>query len=267
MKSRRKIAIVGGTGGMGQVLVKELKPYADIIIISRSIEKAKQFSNKFGVQGGTLKDCNNADIIFVSVPINSTYETCQKLFQIVKPGSLIIDISAVKTHLKKLETELPDHISYISMHPLFGPDGSFKDYNVILVPIKENNWLSELQELLDNLGAITSITTIEKHDFFMSKIQVAHHFMYLILASYLSDTPIPPSFFTRSFKKTLANFQGIEKNLNAILEIQQANPYGKKTRTEIKSLVEKFISLNEAEINELMQQIKAFKKDYIIKNE
>ncbi len=267
MTKKRQIAIIGGTGGMGQVFAKQLKSHADILIISRSLEKANRFAEKIGVQGGTLQDCSTADIVIVSVPIEHTYQTCINLFPIVKSNSLIIDISAVKTHLKKILDQIPNNISYISMHPLFGPEGSFKDYNVILVPIKDDSWLPEIKALLSKLGSLVSTITAEEHDFIMSKIQVAHHFVHLLLAAYLSESSIPPKFFTRSFKKTLSNFQGIEANLKAILEIQESNPHAEKTRTEIAALVDTLITIDKEKLSQLTQKIQIFKQHYLEKKE
>lgn len=269
MTKQWEIAIVGGTGGMGQLFAKELKPFADVIIISRSLEKAEKVSKKIGVRGGLLKDCSAADIIVVSVPIESTYNYCLKLLQIMKPGSLLIDISAVKAFIDELKNKIPNHLSYISMHPLFGPEGSFRDFNVILIPIKdENNWLSIIEELLHKLGSTTAVAAPAEHDLIMSKIQVAHHFIYLLLAVYMNDTQISPNFFTRSFRKTLKSFEGIEKNLKAVLEVQKANPHAKTTRKELLSLVEKLISLDdEQKLQELQNKIESFKKNYLQKRE
>ena len=88
-----EIAIVGGTGGMGKVFAKELKTYTQVTIISRSLEKVKRISETLGVQGGVLKDCQSADITIVSVPIENTFETCQKLLNILKPA-LVNDLIA-----------------------------------------------------------------------------------------------------------------------------------------------------------------------------
>ena len=268
MTKRWEIAIVGGTGGMGQIFAKELKPFADVIIISRSLEKAQLFSKKLGVRGGLLKDCKTADIIIISVPIENTIETCQNLFPLAKSGSLLMDLSAVKDFLKTLKPKIPPHLSYISLHPLFGPAGTFQDYNVVILPIKADNWLPHIQDLLKNLGAQTIISTIEEHDFIMSKTQVAHHFIYLMLAAFFSETEITPEFFTRSFRKTLENFSGIEKNLPAILEIQRHNPHANVTRQEFANLIQAFIELDDdTKITELLSKIKAFKKTYLGENE
>lgn len=262
------IAIVGGTGGMGQVLVRELKPYANITIISRDLRKADQLSKKFGVQGGILNDCNTADIIIVSVPVENTPEICYKLFTISKTGSLIIDISAVKNFLLDLKPHIPQHISYISMHPLFGPEGSFRDHNVVLIPIKDNNWLNLIESLLHKLGSHIVTTSPEEHDFIMSKIQVAHHAIYLLLACYLNDWETSAKFFTRSFIKTLKNFKGIEKNLNVILEIQKFNPFANSTREELLLTLKTLLSLeNEAEISNLLGKLSKFKTHFIEKIE
>lgn len=268
MVKRWKIAIIGGTGGMGQILARDLKPFGDIIIISRSLEKATQISEELGVHGGVLNDCKTADIIIISVPFDNILETCQNVFKIAKSGSLIIDISAIKSVLEQISPEIPPHLSYISMHPLFGPEGAFSGNNVLLVPVKGDNWLPLLQKLLRDLKATTTIVTAEEHDLIMSKIQVAHHFMYLILVGYLSQDQIPPNFYTRSFRKTLQNFQAIEKNLNVILEIQKHNPHAEEIRNEIVAFMEQFISLDqESKIQDLLQRIDAFKNTFLSKNE
>ncbi|MDD1777607.1 MAG: prephenate dehydrogenase/arogenate dehydrogenase family protein [Candidatus Helarchaeota archaeon] len=265
MPNRWEIAIVGGTGAMGQILTKELKPFGEIIIISRSLEKATSFSKKFGVRAGILSNCNTADIIIVSVPIENTAQTCRDLFKIAKAGALIIDIAAVKRFLEEIKSEIPTHISYISMHPLFGPEGSFSENNVLLVPVKSDNWLPLIQKMLKKLKSTTTVITSHEHDSIMSKLQVAHHFIYLILASYLGQHPISPNFYTRSFKRTLQTFIGIEKDMNAILEIQKENPHAELTRKEISSLMEHFTSLDTSKIQELLSQIDAFKKEYLNK--
>jgi len=268
MIKRWEIAIIGGTGGMGQILAKELKTFANIVIISRSPEKAAQISKKLGVHSGILNNCKTADIIIVSVPLDKILETCQEVFKIAKPGSLITDIAAVKSFLDQLSPEIPAHLSYISMHPLFGPDGSFSDNNVLLIPVKGDKWLPILQKLLENLKATTTIVTVEEHDLLMSKIQVAHHFMYLVLAAYLGQEPIPPNFYTRSFRKTLQNFQGIIKNLTVILDIQKNNPQAEETRKELAALMEQFITLNQnSKIQDLLNRIDAFTKTFLNKKE
>jgi NAD dependent epimerase/dehydratase family enzyme len=61
MPKRWEIAIVGGTGAMGQILTKELKPSGEIVIISRSLEKATKASENFRVRAGILSNCNTAD--------------------------------------------------------------------------------------------------------------------------------------------------------------------------------------------------------------
>ena len=265
MPKRWEIAIVGGTGGMGQILTKELKPFGEIIIISRSLEKATKFAEMLGVRSGILSNSNTADIIIVSVPIENIPQICREIFTIAKPGALIIDIAAVKSFLEEIKPEIPSHLSYISMHPLFGPEGSFLENNVLLVPIKADKWLPIIQKLLKALKSTTTVITSQENDLIMSKLQVAHHFIYLILASYLGQHPIPPNFFTRSFKKTLQSFMGIEKNLTTILDIQMENPHAELTRKEINSLMEHFTSLDASKIQELLSRIDAFKKEYLNK--
>ncbi|MHA1312049.1 MAG: prephenate dehydrogenase/arogenate dehydrogenase family protein [Candidatus Helarchaeota archaeon] len=237
-----KLIIIGGTGGMGQLITNTFKDELDIYIYSRDPSKARKFASELGVNPAVKQDIYNADIIIVSVPISQTLKTCSEIAPLMKPNSLLIDISSVKTGIVDKLT-VPDKIEYISMHPLFGPLGSFNDQNVILIPVKTDKWIDYVINLLEKHGSTVSTLSFQEHDRIMSNVQVIHHFSYLCLGVFLSLNPVQPQFFTRSYKKTIDSFKNYQNNLSIMLDIQKLNPYSKSIRQKFSDLVSELAQL------------------------
>ena len=249
-----KIAIIGGTGGMGRIFVKNLQDITKIMICSRNLEKAKLAAKELGenIESGLLSDCQDADIVFVSVPIKNVLENCARVVKIMKPGSLLIDLSSVKSALVD-KLEIPKSIEYISAHCLFGPHGNFSGENIILIPVKGKSWLPKIKLLFEKLGSKLFITSLKDHDIMMSKIQALFHFTILCMVIAMAKSNIDPNFYTRSFKKMIPNLKNLQNNLDVIFEIQKYNPYSKKVKKFFAELVNGINDLNLNEFEKLIR--------------
>lgn len=252
-----KTVVIGGTGDMGKLICQTFREDLDIYISSRDINKAKKVAKELGVNYAKDNDFKDADIIVISVPINETLLNCEKIAPIMKNDSLLIEISSVKTGIVD-QLEIPPHIEYISIHPLFGPSGGFMDQNIILIPVKEEKWLNILKELFEKKGSRVSILDYKTHDKIMSNVQVIHHFSYLCLGVYLAQNPVSKEFFTRSYKKTIDSFKNYEDNLDIMTEIQKLNPYTKKVRNKFINLIEKLSKMDYDEFKRVI--FKSFSK-------
>ncbi|NHI92680.1 MAG: prephenate dehydrogenase/arogenate dehydrogenase family protein [Candidatus Lokiarchaeota archaeon] len=257
-----KIAIIGGTGGMGQIFIKEWRKIATILLCSRNLEKARKIAKEFN--GDVIPrlnyDINDADIVVVSVPIDKMLATCQECVINMKKGSLLMDLSSVKTGLVD-KLNIPPDLEFISCHPLFGPNGTLKDSNVVLIPIKNQIWLERIKKIFEDSGSIISIAGYKDHDEIMSKIQVMFHFANLCLMKAIAESKIEEKFYTRSFKMSRSVLLNFKKNLDVIFEIQKYNPFNKEAKEfyhkvvgELKDLTpeefEKEIKANFALIND-----------------
>ena len=225
------IAIIGGTGGMGRIFIEDWKEIATILVCSRNLEKAKKVAQEFKGQivPRLNHDIGDADIVIVSVPTNNMLKTCQESLINMKKGSLLMDLSSVKTGLID-RLEVPPEVEFISCHPLFGPNGTLKDANVILVPVKYDFWLDRLKKLFNDSGSIVTMTGYKDHDEIMSKIQVMFHFSNLCLVKAISDSNIEEKFLTRSYKLAEILFKNLKSNLEVIFEIQDQNPFNKEAK-------------------------------------
>ena len=226
-----KIAIIGGTGGMGQLFATELKQFGKILICSRSLAKAKKICQELDseFEPRLNEQIQDADIVIISVPTHMMLKTCQETFTKMKKGSLLMDLSSVKTGLVD-KLDVPSDVEYISCHPLFGPEGKLEGANVILTPIKQEKWLDKIKKMFSKVKSIISIMDFDEHDKVMSKIQVMFHFANLCLVDAVAESAIESKFYTRSFKMAQGLLGNFKNNLDVLFEIQEHNPYKEEAR-------------------------------------
>ncbi|NVM01082.1 MAG: prephenate dehydrogenase/arogenate dehydrogenase family protein [Candidatus Helarchaeota archaeon] len=250
-----KISIIGGTGGMGRIFVRSLKDITNVMICSRDLKKAKSVAKQIGenIESGLLEDCYNSDIVVVSVPLENIIEICSRVIKIMKKGSLLIDLSSVKSgFINKLE--IPDSIEYLSAHFLFGPQGDFSGENIILIPVKGKQWIPKIKYLFEKLGSNVFIISNSEHDIKMSKIQSLFHFTILCMVIAMAKSNIEPNFYTRSFKMMIPNIKNLLINLDVIFEIQKNNPFSQKQRKFFAELVNEISNLDHKEFEKLVRK-------------
>lgn len=108
-----KIAILGGTGKMGEGFACRWAPNHEIYIGSRNIEKAREAANNYIQTLDDKKRCNilgmdnksaaeNADIIVLAVPYDAAVELIKCLEPVLK-NQIIISIVVPMKKVKQLE--------------------------------------------------------------------------------------------------------------------------------------------------------------------
>jgi len=228
---------------MGRLFARMFQGKAKrIIACSRNPSKIKSMTKRMHIEYGGYERVGEADVAFVTVPTENTYEVCTKILKLMKKNSLLVDISSVKTGIvETIVKELPKNISYISIHPLFGPQiRQPRGENVLIIPAKANGWLSYLVQFCKDLGCNTTVTTIKKHDHAMAIVQVLHHLTYLSFIetfNKLAPEIEIEQIQTRSLRKTRAIITSLAKNLDAILTIQRTNPNAQSIRKEYAEVV------------------------------
>ncbi len=258
----RKIAIVGGTGKMGSLAAKLLKKDGfEITICSRKPALAKKVAERLGVAYNTLEGgVKEADIVLVSVPIETTYKVCKQAAKQMRNGALLIDIASVKTGIAdKLTKELPNHVKYLSLHPLFGPQApSLNKQNVVVIKSRMDSCSRKVVAYLKSKGAQVSFLSVDQHDRAMAIVQAMHHFAMLsflhTLSTQLSKFKEPEKLTTRSLRLTLKSIDNILKNLDSAASIQKNNPYAKEIRKTYLNLMTKLAKMDLKEISSKIKE-------------
>jgi prephenate dehydrogenase len=266
--SKSSIAIIGGTGKIGRVLVKLLQDSGGkIFICSRSLEKAEKTSRTLGVKAGDLNLIKTIDITFISVPIENTVEAAVEAAEKMEKG-LLIDVSSVKVGVAdKILPSIPSKLEYLSLHPLFGPRiKNFKGKNMIFIKLKEGELTKAMLEYLKWKGLNLIESSLEEHDEKMAAIQVMNHYAYICLAIGLekfASINDMVNFSTTFFKRTLKQLKRLSENINVVLDIQKRNAYAFKARKEFLNVVNSLQNMGEEEIKKVMESLAKFNKLYL----
>jgi prephenate dehydrogenase len=171
-KKPTTIGIIGGKGAMGKWFAKFFKKQGYKVLISDVKTKLtnKQLAEK-------------SDVIIFSVPIIKTPQVIKSVVPHVRPGTLLTDLTSIKTPAVKAMMKAPQNIEVIGMHPMFGPSTKIlKNQTIALCPARGKSWLPWLKNVLKNRGAKVKITTAQQHDKIMSIVQGLTHFSTIATA-------------------------------------------------------------------------------------
>lgn len=141
-----------------------------------------------GIKGyNNLREAiEDADIIFIAVPINKASSVVEEVSKHIARG-VIIDVSSLKKPVYSIMKSLPEDLKPISIHPLFGPTASgFKDEKIVLIPIRNSR---EEREIIEKImpGVKIIEATVEEHDKAMTYILSLTHLLSIAITNILKD--------------------------------------------------------------------------------
>ncbi|MFC1914189.1 prephenate dehydrogenase [Chloroflexota bacterium] len=185
-----KVAIIGGSGKMGRWFADFLlKDGKDVVISGRNQEKLNEAGKRLGVKTASNAEAvKEADIILLSVSIESFEEVAIEISPHINAEQTVIDITSIKespmaTMHKYLKTE-----RILGTHPLFGPGArGISNQNFVLTPTNEmeRGLAGKVQEYLEGKGARVTLMTPQEHDAMMTIILGLAHFIAIVSADTL----------------------------------------------------------------------------------
>ena len=186
-----RVAIIGGSGKMGQWLAKFLsKDGHEVIITGRNKAKLLEAKRQLDVETTTdnVEAVGKAEVIIISVPIDNFEEVIKQICPHTKPEQAIIDITSIKTFPVKI---MHKHIKtgvMLGTHPMFGPGArGIANQSVVLTPTneKEKTLAQKISEYLESKGARVALMSPDEHDEMMGVILGLSHFIAIASADTL----------------------------------------------------------------------------------
>jgi chorismate mutase / prephenate dehydratase len=230
LENHARIHIVGGTGAMGTWLRK--------FFVSLKFQVSVSDENS-----GTEK-IKDADLIFISVPIEIAPRVITETANIARKDSLLVDLSSVKNETSKALKKSGRQV--LSMHMLFGPSvSSIQNQKIIVEKISKSFLADGLIELLKQEGAVVFDLTADEHDFVMAHIQSLTHFINLSLAKILIKNKIGVrgSISTPVFLSQISStLRVLSQNPRLLSEIQTHNPKFLKIVSQFMDIQNEFIA-------------------------
>ncbi|KZX10809.1 prephenate dehydrogenase [Methanobrevibacter curvatus] len=235
-----KIAVLGGTDGLGKTIAKFLKKEGfELLITGQNTSKGEKAAKELGLQfsNDNKLTASKSDIIIIAVPIDKIENVIQEIANFLKPNSLVIDVGSIKEKpAKAMVKYLPKNHEFIPIHPIFGPrTTSLKGQVMVLTPLKKGKWYFKIINYLKNHQVKVIETSPEEHDKMMGIVQVLTHFSYISTAYALKKLKVDIK-KTREFASPIYNLMVdiigriVSQNPELTYSIQKDNLKGKIIR-------------------------------------
>jgi prephenate dehydrogenase len=152
-------------------------------------KKMLKASSKVKVEENLLECVQDADLVFVCVPVQETPQAIKESTRNMKDGAIIAEISSVKNKTFAALKKVPNSIQPLCIHPMFGPGASKKiEARMVLVPVRnEKIEVKIAKEIFQNANVIV-LPNAKQHDKSMAIVLGLTYFANLVFAKLmLSD--------------------------------------------------------------------------------
>jgi len=197
-----------------------------------------------GVTPVTEEDILSCDTIIFCTAISSFEEILTRVGREIKPGSLVMDTCSVKCYpLSVMERFLPETVSIIATHPMFGPDSAAAGVSglpIVFWPHRaEKQEVSLWEEYFLSLELKVLKKDPKEHDQEAAYTQGITHF----LGRVLKDLNLQPSTMaTLGYGKLMEIIQQTCNDpYQLFLDLQRYNPYTARMRKDLAASFEKIL--------------------------
>ena len=191
--TRGKTVIVGSQGRMGAMLVKRATA-AGLVVEGVDVPLTPE---------KLAKACAEAHMAIICVPAAVFDDVATAVCPHLPPTAVLVDITSVKEQpLRQMERIWPGPV--VGTHPLFGPSPEPEtDLPVAIMPghHAEQEHLALVENFFADLGCRTFLTTAEKHDQAMARIQNMNFITNLAYFALLAGQDDLLPFLTPSFRR------------------------------------------------------------------
>ena len=214
-----------GAGAFGAFALPHLRSHFYVTVYDQhdTAELAKQH----GTAVGNLGDAASCDIVVLAVPVQKLESVLVEIAPDVKADALVIDVASVKIGPTQLMQKiLPETVSIVGTHPLFGPQ-SGKDgiagLNVAVCEVRGGRGPCVGAFLRDKLKLNVVETTPENHDRQLAYVQGLTH----LLAKVIVALDLPEfQLTTKTYDLLLESINMVRYDSDELFKaIERENPY------------------------------------------
>jgi prephenate dehydrogenase len=228
--ARMKSIGIIGFGSFGQFIIQHLKPYFSIHV-TNLVDKSKE-AKEYGVNWSPLEEVVQCDVVILCVPVQYLEKLLQDIAPMIRPGTMVVDVSSVKVKpVQLMEKYLPDTVQIIGTHPLFGPQSGrdgIEGLNIVVCPVKTDLFHNIVRFFSEVLKLNVLLRTPDVHDQQMAYVQALTHF----IGRAVNEMDIPdveqktPAYqYLLDIKRNLG-----KDSLDLFNTIEKENPYAKDIR-------------------------------------
>lgn len=164
-EAARTVAIIGGRGRLGRVLVRLFGDVGhNVLVVDRDTDLTAEAA------------AAEADVVVVSVPIDDTEAVIRAVGPHVRESALLMDVTSVKAAPVAAMLEAT-RASVVGTHPMFGPGvHSLQGQRVVLCRARGDAWADWVARTFGARGLTVVEADAAHHDRVMAVVQVLTHF-------------------------------------------------------------------------------------------
>ena len=233
-----------GFGRFGKLVAHYLARDLDVYVYNRSDKDAEIAGT--GAHPAPLDMVCRQKIVIPCVPISTLKENLKTIAPLLEPGAVVIDVCSVKEYpVQWMLEELPESISILATHPMFGPDSaadSLQDRKICLCQVRVlDAQYQKIKKYLTSKGLIVIEATAREHD---EQIATSLSLTHLIGRTLSECGAKPLDIDTEGYKRLIHILEVVERDTWQLFQdMHRYNPYAKKKRIEFMEVMQEINSM------------------------
>ena len=220
-----------GFGRFGRLAVRYLAKDFPVVVSTRSDQREAIAS--CGARAVSFEAACGQPIVILCTPISAMRDTLTLMVPHLRPDAIVMDVCSVKVYpVQWMRELLPDSVSILPTHPMFGPDSaadSLEGRKIVLCPerIADENY-ERIATWLASQGLVIIRSTAAEHD---EKIAVSLSLTHFIGRSLSAFGARDLDIDTEGYKRLMHILGVVSHDTWQLFEDMHAyNPYAKQTR-------------------------------------
>ncbi len=220
-----------GFGRFGKLAARYLAEELDVVVYHRTDKSAE--ITRAGARAASLETVCRQDIVIPCVPISVFQEILQDIAPLLRPDALVVDVCSVKEYPVRLMTDiLPQTVSILATHPMFGPDSASNTLaggKICLCEVRiAKKKYRNIKAYLESKGLVVVEATPQEHDEQIATSLSLTHFIGRTLSEYGAKQL---DIDTEGYKRLLHILEVVERDTwQLFLDMHHYNVYAKEKR-------------------------------------
>lgn len=229
-----------GFGRFGKLTARYLAEDFEVFVFNRT-DKSTEIK-KSGARIASLKTVCQQKIVILCVPISKFKEVLVEIGPLLKKDSVVVDVCSVKVYPTRwMKASLPETVSILATHPIFGPDSAFdslKDRKIFLSPIRiDKKQYQKIKAYLASKKLVLIESTPEDHDHQIAISLALTHYIGRTLSEFGAA---PLGIDSEGYKRLLHILEVVEHDTwQLFYDMHRYNPYAQEKRAAFMQAMQK----------------------------